>query len=171
MAIMRWDPWSELVGLQRDVNALLERSIGALRRGRDNMPAMDVFRTDTGVCVRLELPGMKTEDIDVSVHERQLVISAERRSEEKIEDERWVRRERSYGRFQRSFALPPGIDADQIKATFENGVLQLEIPNPPEPESRRIQVSAAASSQDQVDVTEAREAPDSPQQAPDQQPA
>ena len=138
MAIVRWDPWGELTALQRDVNELLGRTFGTTRR---TTPVIDAYQTDTGLRVRMDLPGMRLEDIDVSVHDRQLIVSGERESDEKIEDERWVRRERTYGRFQRAFTLPEGVDAADITATFEQGVLQLDIPNPPERQPQKVQIS------------------------------
>lgn len=139
MAIVRWDPWGDLAALQRDVNELFGRTFGMTRR-TSMVPPVDAHRTETGLCVRMELPGMRLQDIEISVHDRQLVVSGEREAEEKIEEERWVRRERSYGKFQRAFTLPEGVSADQITATFENGVLQLDIPNPPERQPRKIQI-------------------------------
>jgi HSP20 family protein len=138
MALMRWDPWGELAALQRDVNELFGRTFGGRRMPM--APPVDAYRTDTGLRVRMELPGMRLEDIDVSVHGDQIVVSGEREAEEKVEDDRWVRRERSYGRFERAFTLPEGVDPAQITASFEHGVLQLDIPNPPERQPQKIQV-------------------------------
>lgn len=140
MAIIRWDPWGDLATLQRDVNELFGRTFGTARRN-PTAPPVDAYRTETGLRVRMELPGMRLEDIDVSVHGGQLVISGERETDEKVEEERWVRRERSYGRFQRAFTLPEGVDASQVTATFEQSVLQLDIPNPPERQPHKIPIN------------------------------
>lgn len=155
MAVIRWDPWSEVAALQRDVNELFGRTFGASRRTAATVPAIDAFRTDSGMRVRMELPGIPPEDIDISVHDRQLVVTGERRTEEKVEEDRWVRRERSYGRFQRALTLPEGTNADQIKASFEHGVLQLDIPEPAARQPRKIEVSSTRPAGEQtVDVTE-----------------
>ncbi|MGH8902673.1 MAG: Hsp20/alpha crystallin family protein [Egibacteraceae bacterium] len=119
------------------------------------VPPVDAYRTETGLCVRMELPGMRLEDINVSVHDNQLVVSGERETEKKVEEERWVRRERSYGRFQRGFMLPKGIDASQVTATFENGVLELDIPNPPERQPQKIRIGGGQyAGQERVEVTD-----------------
>lgn len=144
MALIRWDPWSELATLQRDVNELFGRTFGPARR-TPMAPPIDAHRTETGLRVRIELPGMGPEDVDVSVHDHQLVVSGVRETDEKIEEERWIRRERSYGRFQRAFTLPEGVDAEEITASFEHGVLQLDIPNPPERQPQKIQIGAGQS--------------------------
>lgn len=151
MALVRWDPWGELAALQRDVNELFGRTFGATRR---STPAVDAYQTDTGLRVRMDLPGMRLEDIDVSVHDRQLIVSGERETDEKIEDDRWVRRERTYGRFQRAFALPEGVEAADVTASFEHGVLQLDIPNPPERQPQRIQISGQSHERNTATVSE-----------------
>ncbi len=147
MALVHWDPWHELATLQRDVNARWERAFsgaGAL------VPPVDAYRTDSGLSVRMELPGMQPEDVEVSVADGRLKVSGERRVDEKIEEGRWVRRERAIGRFQRTFALPRGVDADSITASFENGILRLEIPHTPDQQPRKIAVTAAASDPQQA---------------------
>jgi HSP20 family protein len=152
MALIRWDPWGELAALQRDVNELFGRTSSTARR-TPLVPPIDAYRTDGGLCVLMELPGMGPENVDISVQEGQLVVSGEREVDEKIADERWVRRERPSGRFQRAFTLPEGTDASRITASFEHGILQLDIPNPPERQPHKIQINAGQSaSQQTVDV-------------------
>ncbi|MGH8897569.1 MAG: Hsp20/alpha crystallin family protein [Egibacteraceae bacterium] len=154
MALIRWDPWSDLAALQRDVNQLIGRTPGTARP-TPTAPPIDAYQTETGLRLRMELPGMRPEDVDISVHDRHLVVSGERHTEEKVAEERWVRRERSYGWFQRAFMLPEGVHADEITASFENGVLQLDIPNPPERQPRKIRISAGQhTGQQTVDVTQ-----------------
>ncbi|MGH3921756.1 MAG: Hsp20/alpha crystallin family protein [Pseudonocardiaceae bacterium] len=153
MALIRWDPWTELAALQRDVNDLFGRTPSTTRRA-PVAPPIDAYQTEWGLRVRMELPGIRPEDIDISVHDRQLVVSGERDTEDKVEEGQWVRRERSYGWFQRAFMLPEGVHADEIKASFEHGVLQLDIPNPPERQPRKIQIGGQPATQQTVDVTE-----------------
>jgi HSP20 family protein len=156
MAVIRWDPWGELAALQRDVNQMWGRAFGGQGRGASLVPPIDAFQTDAGLCVRMELPGMGPQDVDITVAEGQLTVSGERRVDEKVEEDRWVRRERAVGQFERSFTLPRGTDPDQITANFENGVLELVIPHPPERQPRRIEISGAgkADQQQTVDVNE-----------------
>ena len=98
---------------------------------------------------------MRPEDVDISVAEGQLTVSGERRFDDKVNEDQWVRRERAIGRFERGFTLPKGTEASQITASFENGVLELMIPHPPERQPRKIQISATQSAgQQPVEVTE-----------------
>lgn len=139
MALLRWDPWGELASLQRDMNEALSRSSAAGRSG-SLLPAIDAYRTEEGSVVRVELPGMEEDDVDVSVHDGMLTICGERTVSEDIEEDAWIRRERAYGRFERSFSLPEGTDPDKIAASFRNGVLELTIPHPEELKPRKIQI-------------------------------
>ncbi len=146
MAVVRWDPWGELAALQRDVNELFGRSLtsGTPRtRGQGLVPLIDAFQTQDGLVVRVELPGMAPEDVDVSVQDGVLTISGERAPDQNIADEAWIRRERPVGQFQRSFSLPEGVDAEQIQASFEHGLLELRVPHPPERKPHRVQVTTS----------------------------
>lgn len=148
MAVVRWDPWSELDQLQRDVSDLFNRRLQPSRVAR---PAMDAFRTDEGTVVRVDVPGFSPDDVDVSVHEGVLTLSGTRSSEQQIEEGDWIRRERSSASFQRSVALPKGVDVEAIKANVENGVLQVLVPHPAEQQPRRITVESSTAQQT-VDV-------------------
>jgi HSP20 family protein len=159
MAVLRWDPWGELAALQRDVNDMWSRFGQQSRRAESLVPPIDAYQSETGLHVRMELAGVRPDDVEISVADGQLTVAGERGLDEKIEEDRWVRRERAVGRFERSFTLPRGTDADAITASFENGVLELTIPHPPERQPRKISITAndaAAPSQPAVDVSEAR---------------
>ena len=144
MALLRWDPWGELAALQRDVNELFSRSpgSGAIARTGAFVPPIDAFRTDEGLVVRMELPGMKPEDVDIAVQDGVLTVSGERFGEVDVKEDAWLRRERFVGQFERSFTLPEGTDADAISAAFDHGLLELRIPHPPEQQPRRVQIKA-----------------------------
>jgi HSP20 family protein len=141
MTMLRWDPWSEVAALQRDVSDLMGRTAGGAGRGRAPVPAIDAFRDDEGLVVHVELAGMRPQDVEVTVEDGMLTIAGERRAPEVAEDA-WVRRERAIGSFTRSFTLPEGTDPDAIAASFEHGVLELRIPHPPARKPRRIEISA-----------------------------
>jgi HSP20 family protein len=149
MALLRWDPWGEVAALQRDVNELFSRSTGpgaagVVPRAGMYLPPIDAFTTDEGLIVRMELPGMKPEDVDISVQDSVLTVAGERFAETDVKDDAWLRRERFTGTFERSFTLPEGVDADSITAGFDNGVLELRIPHPPEQQPRRVKIEAGA---------------------------
>jgi HSP20 family protein len=133
--LARWNPWQELFDLEREMSDLTRRVFRAgsvpskQGNGRTWTPAVDVFSRDGDLVVRAELPGVDPEkDIDISIHDGMLTIRGERRFEEKTERESYYRFESSYGSFQRSIALPQGVNADDVRATYENGVLEVVIP-------------------------------------------
>jgi HSP20 family protein len=139
VAVLRWDPWSEVAALQRDVSELMGRTVGGAGRGRSPVPAIDAYRDEEGLVVEVELAGVRPEEVEVTVEEGMLTIAGERRAPEMPEDA-WVRRERAVGTFTRSFTLPEGTEPDAITASFEHGVLQLRIPHPPARKPHRIRV-------------------------------
>lgn len=141
MAVVRWDPWSELAALQRDVQELFSRQPSQPRTA-SLIPAMDAFRTSDGLVVRLELPGFSPDEIEVTVNDGVLTVSGERRVDADVPDDAWLRRERVVGRFERGLTLPEGTPAEGINASFENGLLQLHIPHAPQRAPHRISVNS-----------------------------
>ena len=141
MAIIRWDPFREMTSLQSQVNRLAD----SLWSGRQEswVPAVDVFDTEDSVVLKAELPGMKVDDIQIEVDDNVLTLKGERTFEERVDEERFYRVERRYGAFQRSLALPQGVKADEIQATYEDGVLQVTVPKAEAERPKRIEVKAA----------------------------
>jgi HSP20 family protein len=92
------------------------------------IPAVDVFEEKGEVVVKAELPGMSREDISVKVLDRNIIISGEKRSEEKVERKDYLRLERSHGSFNRTLSLPEGIDTEHARASFNDGVLEVRFP-------------------------------------------
>lgn len=130
MAIVRWDPWGESLRMASDLDRIFGR-LGQGDRGGQGiawMPKIDVKRSGDDVMVRAELPGIKPEDVDIELTDNVLTIKGERSSEEEKENEGWLIRESSYGSFERSISIPEGVDPSAIKANFENGVLEVEVP-------------------------------------------
>lgn len=102
-------------------------------------PAMDIEETPEEYIVTADLPGVKKEDISIECSGTQLSISAERKAES-VEGRKTDRRERYYGAYQRSFTLPAGVDMDKIEASFESGVLTVQIPKGEQARARRIEI-------------------------------
>ena len=153
MAVTRWDPWNELALLQRDVNQILGRT--PVRRAEALIPPMDAFRTGEGLTVRMELPGLRPEDVDIAVNDGMLTISGERKLDAGVAEEAWVRRERPVGRFERSFGLPEGTDPSAIQAAFDIGLLELTIPAPPQRRPHKVHIQAGGlRSNDTMEVAE-----------------
>jgi len=104
------------------------------------MPSIDIFEEGDNVVVKAELPGMRKEDIDVSMTDSTVSISGEKKKEEKIERKNYYREERSYGSFTRSFRLPTEVDTAKAKANFKEGVLEIRIPKTEEAKKREKKV-------------------------------
>lgn len=149
MAIVRWDPFDAFLGLQEDLNRLFRR--GWLRSPEFGSilgetgtwaPAIDVYETSDALVVEAELPGVDPKDVEVSIDEDMLTIKGERKLEKEIKEENYLRVERAYGKFQRSMRLPSEVDVDKIKASYENGVLKVNVPKvePRKPKTVQIEV-------------------------------
>ena len=113
------------------------RTSGLLNAGT---PALDLHENKDDFVVKVEVPGMKKEDIEVTLHEGALSISGERKSDEKFEDAQVYRSERFVGRFQRTVSLPASVAADRIKAQYKDGVLTVTLPKTEEAKPKQINV-------------------------------
>ena len=134
----------ELDRLQREMNELFERMGRTPRLGvAGGYPAMNVWVNADGAIVTAELPGIDVEDLDVSVQDNTLTISGSRSPEELEEGDTYHRQERRYGQFQRTFQLPFEVEAGEVEATYENGVLHLTLPRSEADKPKRIQIKAS----------------------------
>jgi HSP20 family protein len=106
----------------------------------DVSPSMDIFEEDGNVVVKAELPGMKKEDIGVTVTDHTMRISGEKKREEKVEKKNYYWEERSYGSFSRSFQLPSEVQTDKVEAKFKDGILEVKIPKTEDAKSREKKV-------------------------------
>jgi len=141
--ITPWRPFRELEEWERRFDDLFGRPLWRLPvEEKGWMPAVDVFEKEDRFVVKAELPGMKEEDIDVSVVGDTLSIKGEKKTETEIEEEGYYRCERSYGSFYRSIPLPSTVDADKIEASFEDGVLEVALPKSAKIKPKKIAVSA-----------------------------
>jgi len=124
----------------------LEHFFGALRpsfaREGALRPWVDVYETEDEVVVKMEVPGVKKEDLDVTLGEREVTVKGECRKDEEVEESGYYRRERRYGQFSRSVRLPARVIPEETKARFEDGVLELRARKHPEEKQkvRKIQV-------------------------------
>ena len=132
---------SPIFGLRREIDRLFEDTFA--RDGSSFTPAVDIKENDNEIRLDIELPGLKPEDVEITAENGVLTVRGEKQVERKEGDEsRYQIIERAYGTFMRTFQLPQGIDADQIKAAFNNGVLSLHIPKAALPQPKRIEISA-----------------------------
>ncbi len=141
MALVRWDPGRELDTLQTDVNRVLDTFFGGrLANGATPrwVPAMDLVETDDHLVLRADLPGLDKDDVNIEIKDGVLTVSGERQAEHEERKDGYHRVERAYGGFSRSLSLPQGIDAEQVQADFDKGVLEVRIPKPAERKPHRV---------------------------------
>jgi HSP20 family protein len=103
-------------------------------------PAVDVYEEKDDIVVKAELPGMTKEDIQVDIADSHLTLKGEKKKEEKIEEEDYFACERSYGSFHRSLELPTEVQAEKVKASFKNGILEIRLPKSEEAKTKEIKV-------------------------------
>ena len=121
---------------------IIERAFGRDRQA-PWMPAMDVYETDENVVVTVELPGIKAEDVEVSVEDATLTVSGTREFSSEVTEESYHRIERRYGSFSRAVSLPPQVDTGKVEARFEDGVLTVEVPKVEKAKPKKIQIKDA----------------------------
>lgn len=143
--VRRPSPFSELVTLRQAMDRLFDDTVFrpfAAYNGPSEMGrlALDVRSTPDALLVEAELPGMKPEDVEITVENGTLSIRAEDRSERTTEEGDWLVREISHGSVMRTVTLPTGLEADKAEATFEHGVLRLRIPKAERVKPRQIQI-------------------------------
>jgi HSP20 family protein len=149
MAIVRWDPVRELDSFQTDMNRLFDGFFGA-RDGASGgghrrwIPAMDLVETDEHLVLRADLPGMSEDDVEIEIKDGVLTVSGERKAEHEEKQEGYYRVERAFGGFTRSLSLPQGIDAGEVTAGFDRGVLEVRVPRPAERKPTRVQIGGGA---------------------------
>ena len=139
MTIVRYEPWTLFGRLQKQ----LDQSFGTDAAGISWIPHVDIREEAERFVVAADLPGVEGKDIEITADKGVLTLKGERRSEKKSSDEGYERVERATGTFLRRFTLPESADAEAIKATHVNGVLEVTIPKRPQEQPRRITVQAA----------------------------
>ena len=143
MTIVRYEPWALLSRFQRQFDGALSDSDAASSASVSWIPHVDIHEEPERFVVVADVPGVEGKDIDVTAEKGVLTIRGERRSEKKSTKDGYERVERASGSFLRRFTLPESADADAIKATHTNGVLEVTIPKRPQEQPRRISVQAA----------------------------
>jgi HSP20 family protein len=147
MNMITYDPFRELRSLQDEVNRVFSSSFGrgsnesGMMRGAWN-PSVDIFENKDQIVLEAELPGLKPEDVNISIENNVLTIHGERKFEKKDEGDNFHRVERSYGSFTRSFTLPPTVSSENVDASFDNGILRLALAKREEAKPRRIEIKA-----------------------------
>ncbi len=144
MAIVKWDPLRELRIMQEQMNRLFEqsreRNAGEPFEEGGWMPPVDIYEDAAEVVVKMELPEVAPEDIEVQIEGNNLIISGERKLEREGSKQNYHRIERGYGRFRRTFSLPSGVASEGTRASCESGVLKVVLPKLDEAAPRQITV-------------------------------
>jgi HSP20 family protein len=137
-------PFRNFSTLQDQINRVFNDAFE--RRGEESnlttwAPAVDIFETENELVVKADLPDVDPKDLDIRVENNILTIRGERKFENKVNEENYLRVERAYGTFSRSFALSNTVNTESIKAEYQNGVLQLHVPKREEAKPRQIKVN------------------------------
>jgi len=147
MPIVKWEPFRNISALQDRINKAFD---DVFREGNPGegivsacawRPAVDIYETENGIVIKAEIPGVRKEDISVEVKDNILTLKGERTPEKDIPEEKYFRRERCFGTFHRSFTMQDVVNPDTIKASFKDGVLEVEIPKPEAEKPKQIKVN------------------------------
>ena len=143
-AITRRDPFLNLANWQEQVNRMFESAFSGRREASALTtwaPAVDIYETENELVLKADLPDMNEKDLDVQVENNMLTIRGERKFEQKVKEDNYLRIERTYGSFSRSFSLPNTISSENIKAEYKNGVLTIEIPKRSGSKPKQVKIS------------------------------
>ena len=158
MAITRWDPFREVATLQNRVNALFRD----MNEGESPLttasfiPAVDIYEDNEKVVLKLEVPGIEEKDLDVRVENHTLTVKGERKFEKEEKEENFHRIEQSYGSFYRAFTLPNTVDTENVGASYNAGVLKLELKKKPEAQPKQIKVNIGSGKAQEHELVGAR---------------
>jgi len=130
MPLERWSPFREFLDLQKEMDRILRRTFGWPWRRPTAMwiPPMESYARGNDLVVKLDLPGVEPKDVDISIKDRALTIKGERRQAETVKEEDYYLAETEYGSFERTFSLPKEAKIEDIKATYDKGVLEIVVP-------------------------------------------
>lgn len=146
--IIRRSPFFELNSLQDRVNQLFNQTFGGFENfgfeqpltSENFLPPVDISEDDHNITLQAEIPGVKQEDMNITLENNVLTISGERKFKEEEKKENFHRIERRYGKFTRSFTLPASVNAENVNATFENGLLNITLPKREEFKAKQITI-------------------------------
>ena len=150
MAITRWDPFRDVLSLQNRLNSLFQeynRGEGDALSTAAFVPPVDMYEDEHKIVLKLEVPGMKESDLDIQLENNVLTVKGERKFEKEEKEENFHRIERRYGSFYRSFTIPSTVNPDSVKASYEAGVLKVELEKRAEAKPKQIKVEVGTPKQ------------------------
>jgi HSP20 family protein len=146
--LTRWDPFAEMVPLRQAMDRLFEGSLVGGNwlslNGGGMYPQVDIHEAGDDLVVTAVLPGVKPEDVNVTLTGQTLSIRGEIKADESVQDQSYLYQERRFGQFDRQFQLPFPVEGDHVQATYENGLLKLTIPKAEHARPRRIQIGGGS---------------------------
>jgi HSP20 family protein len=150
MAIVRWQPFRDLLATEREFDRLFRDAFPTMFGDREAepstrpwAPAVDIYENENNIVLKAELPGVDPKDVEVRVEDNTLYLKGERKFEKETKEENYHRIERSYGSFARSFALPNSIDAEKVAAECKDGLLTLTLPKREEAKPKTIKINVS----------------------------
>jgi len=145
MSMIRWDPFDDLASLRESMDKLFDEFFTRRPDRRAGVPvawqpAIEAYETENDIVVRAELPGIDPNNVEITVAQDALTIKGEARSEQEDKRRNYYRRELRYGAFVRSLALPAGVQGDQAKASYKNGILEIRVPKSERAKPKTVKV-------------------------------
>ena len=146
MQLVRFNPMKEMFGIHNRMNHIFDDFFTPTLKGDQGLslwdwePVVDIYDNDDNIVIKAELPGVDKENIDVDVKGRFLTLKGERSAENAVKEEKYHRKERVYGKFERVFTLPAEVDSEKIKADYKDGILTIHIPKPAKEQPRQITI-------------------------------
>jgi HSP20 family protein len=154
MAITRWEPYRDLLALQNRMNSIFQDFSHSNNPGEGDLvtaagfvPPVDIYEDENKLVLKVEIPGMRQEDLDVRMENNTLTVKGERSFQTEEKEENFHRVERRYGTFYRAFTVPNTINPESIKAEYDAGVLRIELHKRPESKPKQIRVNVGSAKQ------------------------
>lgn len=149
MNLIKWDPFRELEDVSNRLNRIFGRSTARAESGQEMLavadwsPSIDISETDAAYLIKAEIPGVKKEDVKVTIQDGMLTIQGERKMEKEEKGKKFHRVERSYGSFVRSFRIPDNANENSVKAEFKDGMLNVTLAKSAKAKAKSIDVSVS----------------------------
>ena len=146
MELIRWNPMRGMFSFGHGMSPLLDNFFCPTPRDGDKEtawnwnPVVDIYENDEHIVIKAELPGTDKKDIAVDVKEDVLTLKGERSTANEVKEEKYYRRERTFGKFERAFKLPKGVDPEKIQADYTDGILEIKVPKPETKKPKKIAV-------------------------------
>jgi len=146
MELVRWNPRRELFGLHNNINRMFNDffsptvSTDEALSVRGWNPVVDIYENEENIVITAELPGVDKKDMTIDVKGRVLTLKGERSTDNEVKEDNYYRQERSYGKFERAFALPKEVDLEKINADFKDGILKIDIPKAEKSKPKQITI-------------------------------